>query len=63
MDAVDLVATAESVRVDIGDVIWETLAPRKVERLENLLPRSEGDSAEAVVLPLHRISTMALETL
>lgn len=62
VDAGDLVATVETAREDIGDVIWEMLVPKKVVHLGSLLPRSVAGSAEAVVLPLLSSLTMAFET-
>ncbi len=62
MDGVDLVATVETVKVDIGDAIWAMLVPKKVLHLENSLPRSVADSVEAVGLLLLR-RLVALEML
>lgn len=49
VDVEGLAATEETVKVDIGDVTWETLVLKRVVRLESLRLRSGADLVEAAV--------------
>jgi hypothetical protein len=63
VDGVDLVATVETARVDIGDATWATLVPKRVLHLENSLLHFVVGLAEAVALLHLRTLVITLETL
>lgn len=54
VDAEGLVATEETVKVDIGDVTWETLVLRRVVHLGSLRPHSVAGLVEAAVPRHHK---------